>query len=87
MDVDTRPDVYALGVLLRELLTGTDADLRETAFKKAVLDEMSGRIREQEAPTPSSRLSTSEGAPSVAACRQTDPQRLGRFVKGDRIGS
>ena len=40
-------------------------------------------IREQDAPTPSSRLSTSESKPSIAANRQMEPQKLGRFVKGE----
>ena len=52
-------------------------------IKQAALDEMLKVVREQEAPTPSTRLSSVDTKPSVAANRQIEPRKLGRMVKGD----
>ncbi len=84
MDVDTRTDVYALGVsALRaarpERRRWNDARLREAGYA-----EILRRIREEEPPKPSTRLSESrERLPSVAAQRRTEPARLTKLVRGE----
>jgi hypothetical protein len=82
LDVDTRSDIYSLGVLLYELLTGT-TPLEKRRFKDAAWEEVKRLIREEEPPRPSARLSSTETLPSLAAGRQTEPARLTRLVRGE----
>jgi tetratricopeptide (TPR) repeat protein len=82
LDVDTRADLYSLGVMLYEVLTGT-TPIERQQLKQAAFEEMCRLIREQDPPSPSTRLSSSDTLPSLAVRRHAEPAKLTRLIRGE----
>ena len=82
LDIDTRSDVYSLGVLLYELLTGTTPVDHQSLIRAGLL-EVLRIVREVDPPKPSEKLSSVDNLPSVAANRSTDPAHLSKLLKGE----
>lgn len=82
LDIDTRSDIYSLGIVLYKLLTG-ETPFGTERLQQAAFEEILKIIREEPAPRPSEKIGSSQSLEQIATHRSVDPSRLSSLVQGD----